>query len=187
MGTRNLICAVVDGEFKLANYTQWDGYIAGQGKTVLDFIKMTLDVPKFKTALRECHWLTPEQEHETWVKAGADPNNTSGLVPFKVADKHTEMFPALSRDTGARVLELIQNGGARELSDSRDFANDPLFCEYAYVLDMDREVLEVYRGGYDEGEGFKTGRFPALDLVAEMSFEDCAMDDSLLKLEKLAA
>lgn len=38
MGTRHLIAAKVDGEYKLAQYGQWDGYPEGQGVAVLDFL-----------------------------------------------------------------------------------------------------------------------------------------------------
>lgn len=31
MGTRNLTCVVLDGEFKVAQYGQWDGYPEGSG------------------------------------------------------------------------------------------------------------------------------------------------------------
>lgn len=30
--------------------------------------------------------------------------------------------------------------------DSRGFGGDSLFCEYAYVIDFDKDVLEVYEG-----------------------------------------
>jgi hypothetical protein len=32
------------------------------------------------------------------------------------------------------------------LSDQIDFANDSLYCEYAYVIDLDKDILEVYQG-----------------------------------------
>lgn len=41
MGTRHLIAAVIDGEYKIAQYGQWDGDPEGQGLTVLDFLLKT--------------------------------------------------------------------------------------------------------------------------------------------------
>ena len=39
MGTRHMVGVVLDGDFKIAQYGQWDGYPEGQGKTVLDFLR----------------------------------------------------------------------------------------------------------------------------------------------------
>ncbi len=38
-GTRNLTCVVVGGEYKVAQYGQWDGYPSGQGLTALNFLR----------------------------------------------------------------------------------------------------------------------------------------------------
>lgn len=38
MGTRHLIEVVVDGQIKVAQYGQWDGYPSGQGVDVLKFL-----------------------------------------------------------------------------------------------------------------------------------------------------
>ena len=38
MGTRHLICVVSDGDYKVAQYGQWDGYPSGQGAAILEFL-----------------------------------------------------------------------------------------------------------------------------------------------------
>ena len=50
MGTRNLTAVMIDGEYKVAQYGQWDGYPSGQGLTCLHFLRETMDEDKFKAA-----------------------------------------------------------------------------------------------------------------------------------------
>jgi hypothetical protein len=55
--------------------------------------------------------------------------------------------PLNDRDIGGKILERIQNSeGPLLLVDSSSFAGDSVFCEWAYVIDLDKNVLEVYRG-----------------------------------------
>lgn len=143
MGTRNLVAVIHHGEYKVAQYGQWDGYPSGQGYTICDFLQNKMDLKKFKKATSECKFLTDNEVHDRWVECGASPD--SDLVSMDVSAKFKKTYPALSRDTGATVLELIQNG-ARHLQNNIDFVGDSLFCEWAYVVDLDNQVLEVYKG-----------------------------------------
>jgi hypothetical protein len=57
-----------------------------------------------------------------------------------------------------------------------DFASDGLFCEWAYVVDLDAGVLEVYQGD-DQFRGATKGRFAEAGVVqqvlkATLSFND---------------
>ena len=36
MGTRHLICAISDDEYRIAQYGQWDEYPEGQGAAILE-------------------------------------------------------------------------------------------------------------------------------------------------------
>ncbi len=147
MGTRHMIGVVVDGDFKVAQYGQWDGFPDGQGQKIVDFLlsdRYTGQRETFLAHLRAARFASPEEVKAAWIAAGASPD--SDMVGLDVADKFKAANPQLSRDCGAKVLDYVLLCVAPVLKDSRDFAGDSLFCEYAYVLDMDGERLEVYRG-----------------------------------------
>lgn len=159
MGTRHLTCVILDNEFKVAQYGQWDGYLGGQGADIMEFLS-TVDRDSFLAALRECRFVTD-----------AELTNTN-----------IESHPELSRDTGAKILSLIQDGSARNLYDSSHFAAYSLFCEYAYILDCDNGYLEIYRG-FNRGPlspderffGYPTANaeYHPIKLWRKIPFADC--------------
>ena len=71
-------------------------------------------------------------------------------------------YPYISRNAGADILNavlfnqmwVIEGMGNKKitpvdvefLSDYREFAGDSLFCEWAYVIDLDNETFEIYKG-----------------------------------------
>ena len=60
-------------------------------------------------------------------------------------------FPALSRDLGAGVLEYVASStDTVNLHDDSDFALDSLYCEWAYVVDLDENEFHVYQGFNDD-------------------------------------
>lgn len=147
MGTRHLIAVQLDGQYRIAQYGQWDGYPSGAGETVVEFLKCW-DRPLFESKLRASSLLTKEdldKLNETIQKEG-------------IRDWPTR-WPELSRDTGAAILEKVQNSEPGiKLKNSIDFAGESLFCEYAYVIDLDTNKLEVFKGynkePVKEGERF---------------------------------
>jgi hypothetical protein len=102
MGTRHLTIVKVDGIVKVAQYGQWDGYPKGQGVTIANFLQKKMDLRKFKKELRALTFITPKEAKARWIEAGAEPD--SDWVNMDVSTKHRELYPWLSRDTGAGVL-----------------------------------------------------------------------------------
>lgn len=172
MGTRHLTCVVKDGAFKVAQYGQWDGHPTGAGAIVLEFLDRIQKLPdglqRFREAVDNCIFLSDEEIHSSWIDAGADPE--SDYVTMEVSDRHGEMYPALSRDTGARVLEYIFNQCGSSLKNSVDFAGDSLFCEWAYVIDLDAQQLEVYRG-FNTSRARPLGRFADFEPEPKSDYE----------------
>ena len=137
---------IVDQEVRVAQYGQWDHYPEGQGTTALDFLRRT-SIDTFRDAVRvKCRWVTPEQHKAFWAECGADPD--SDFVSMEIASKFAQKHPQLDRDCGAEVLEYIMAANEETvlLADQRDFIDDSLFCEWAYLVDLDRGMFEVYKG-----------------------------------------
>lgn len=142
MGTRHLTVVVKDKKYKVAQYGQWDGYLEGQGETVVKFLLGT-NLNYFKEQIDKVKFISDAQLKKYWVACGANPD--SDMVSMAVSDRFKNDYPTLSRDTGADVLYEILKGGT-ELRNNIEFAGSSLFCEWVYLIDLDAEVLEVYQG-----------------------------------------
>lgn len=161
MGTRNLTC-VVDryGNYKVAQYCQWDGYPSGQGATVYDFIQ-NWDRDEFEDALSKVYYLTPSIIQEYCEKLETDPRlDKVGTYAY---DLVKEDYPQLHRDTGAKVLQwIVEQYRAGKwpigLKSDLSFAADSLYCEFCYVIDLQKNELETLVGfnksPLSEGERF---------------------------------
>nr|DAN70796.1 MAG TPA: hypothetical protein [Caudoviricetes sp.] len=70
MGTRNLTAVYLDGQYKVAQYGQWDGYPEGQGITALTFLRDKMDLELFKEALRNSSYIPSEELTALWKQYG---------------------------------------------------------------------------------------------------------------------
>ena len=142
MGTRNLTMIQKNNKMVLAQYCQWDGYPTGQGLVILEFLKNN-DIEIFKKKVDNLEYVTEEKYKECWAEAGAGPEDT--FVGMEIADKFNKLYPQLSRDTGAKVLDIIMNSEKTVLvKDSLSFAYN-WSCEWGYVINLDTNQLEVYK------------------------------------------
>lgn len=144
MGARNLTAVYLDGQYKVAQYGQWDGYPEGQGITALTFLRDKMNLELFKEALRNSSYIPSEELTALWKQYGADEN---GWITMEDSDRMMEDHPEFSRNTGAGILEMVQNHSeGMKLQDSINFAADGLFCEWAWVIDLDAGTFEGYCG-----------------------------------------
>ncbi len=144
MGTRNLIALFHEGKYKVAQYGQWDGYPEGQGVDVLAFLHGLKNREDFLRKVDECIIMDEPTLKKLWQEAGADE---TGWIAYADAQFFNKNYPSLSRDTGAKIFTLIDK--ANDIVPLRlqlHFAGDGLFCEWAYVVDFDKNTFEVYKG-----------------------------------------
>lgn len=135
MGTRHMIAVVSDDKYRVAQYGQWDGYPSGQGVGVLGFLASD-KLESLKRNALKCSFIT-DDEYKDLVK---DYTNAD-------ADKFFGKYPQFSRDTGSNILNLVADADdGLKLRDDYRFAADSLFCEWAYVIDLDKNTFEIYKG-----------------------------------------
>jgi hypothetical protein len=149
MGTRHLVCVVDKGEYKIAQYGQFDGYPDGVGLHVLRFAKFEENLFVLQKGLQYLRFATEEDWARVRKACGLDESGWMNMNQAEVMEKN---FPELCRETSSEILEIVVENAMRQrpeqivLENSIDFAGDSLFCEYAYVIDFDKRVLEIYKG-----------------------------------------
>lgn len=162
MGTRHIITVKKDRKTKLQNYGQWDGYPTGQGKEIAEFIQNKLNLEKFKEAVNKLKFLSDKQAEKNWEEKQNGPKHVLEKTVFQNSPMAVKC-PELHRDTGAKILRLIQDG-VLEYS-GRYFKGDEYFekpgelqgysvqgtvkttdkswCEYEYIINLDSETVTV--------------------------------------------
>lgn len=190
MGTRGLTMVIHEEKTKVAQYGQWDHYPSGQGVHVLNFLK-TKNLNQFKEQLKKIKFIDEEKDKEIdeFMKS---IGSKDGWMTSEQAEKYHKAYPYLTRDHGAAILDRIleSTDDVIWLRDSTDFAGDSLFCEYAYVIDLDKEKFEVYQGfnqqPLEEGERFKNvkvdekSEYTPVRKIKEFDFNDLPTEDDFV-------
>ena len=139
MGTRNLTIVQKNGEYKVAQYGQWDGGPHGNGLTVLSFARSLSHLTfrkEFESKVSATSWFTKDELEQAYKK----------MREGTISDSKKE-YPQLSRDMGVRVLEFVcTSSPGIKLENEINFAADSLFCEWAWVIDLDDNTFEGYKG-----------------------------------------
>lgn len=141
MGTRHITAVVAEGEFVVAQYGQWDGYPTGAGNDIVAIISGKID--QLKASLKHIVPVESGTVERYWTECGASDWGADIETCQRFKAKHV----TLDRDTGPDVLNiLIHTEVPVELFRDVDFIGDGLFCEWVYVVDLDSNTFEIYRG-----------------------------------------
>lgn len=189
MGTRNLTVVYMDGQYRVAQYGQWDGYPEGAGITCLQFLRDKMDEQLFRKRLSELRFMSNDEINDLMRRYHRDKD---GFMTVEDSDRLRNERPALHRDTGVDILEMIQAGLVRDhvLYNSLEFAADSLWCEWAWVIDMDKRTFEGY-AGYNHEPLTEADRFwflrdheygdcHGVKLVYEVSLKQLPTDEEFL-------
>lgn len=129
MGTRHRQAVINSvGELKIQQYGQWDGYPEGQGVDILNYLNNS-NINKYQDELNKIPIVTEEELEEV----DKDEN-------------WKENYPYLSRDCGARIHQMIEDGLVKFV-DHVDEHEAKLWCEGFYTIDFQKGVfISEYNG-----------------------------------------
>ena len=153
MGTRNLTIIVHNQEAKIASYGQFDGQPDSLGLKLIKFFSNPENTENLKEILPKVRlWNNKDQklQDEFLESIGC----TNGILNDKQKEGFKKRYPFRYRErygklTEGQILEvLLEFRHLDELATTNayDFASDSLFCEWAYVIDYDKNSFEVYKG-----------------------------------------
>ena len=148
MGTRGALGFKYKDKYYIT-YNHFDSYPGGLGADVVDFIQHIkkqnkenyLDILKknvSKLKLVDGHTSQPtEKERKMYYS----------YLNTGVGEKTEKDWYCLLHDIqGIETLFAIYEGKLKHMIDSLNFLKDGLFCEYAYIINIDTEKLEFYEG-----------------------------------------
>lgn len=154
MSTRGAYGFKINNQMKVI-MSPSDSYPGGLGEDIINFLKK-VDLKRLTQKVEKLQVIT-----EYLIKEN------------ELAEKEIWRSPD-------KVLQAIYMGTLQSFFDAQDFLQDPLFCEYSYLINLDAQKLEVY----EAGNFLKLGEFPLKKIPK--NFTDL-MNKAIKKQEKTKA
>lgn len=148
MGTRNLTMVInKEGDKKIAQYGQWDGYPSGVGISVLSFLKNQELFDKLCEKLSKVRFLDSEGIDKDFIESYNKNAPKWSNQPDNRTDEQKQWFSTYcSRDLADEVLSNIANSNDNEiiLIDNEDSAKGSGWVEYSYVINLKENTFGIY-------------------------------------------
>lgn len=148
MGTRGLYGIRKNGIDK-ATYNHWDSYPEALGKDIVKFCKNN-GIEKLDKFFNLIELVDSESNptDEQIVEC-----MSAGYVDISVSEQSIDDWYCLLRGLQGNFKayqKFIDNNARVYMKDDITFIEDSLFCEYAYIINLDDNVLEFYKGFQQE-------------------------------------
>jgi hypothetical protein len=145
MSTNGAVGFRLNNEDKIS-YNHCDSYPDGLGVDVVEFILKNIDnIEKLKQKVSKIKLVQKtDTPTEKIIKKLEKYSN------FTVGDLSRYDWYGLLREAQGDLNAYCKGG---YMLDNKDFIKDSLFCEYAYVVNLDENVLECYLGWQKTPDG----------------------------------
>ena len=168
MSTRGACGFRIDGEDKVT-YNHSDSYPECLGVNILSFLRETNSQAMRQIARRIR--LVSEEDYPTDEEK--ERFAEMGLMELGVGSQSDDDWYCLLRNAQGDLSWYLR--GLDVMIDSQDFLGDGLFCEWAYIINLDEETLEVYQGGNHDADA--PGRYASMLTADNERFQDGATID----------
>lgn len=166
MSTRGLVGVIVDDQIK-ATYNHSDSYPSWLGQRVLEFSRTLTDAATYDVTIAQARDVRMIEDDDAAV-----PETDLAALAAKGVLPNTAVGNRADSPTWYQALRDVQGDLGRTLElgymiDGAAFAQDSLFCEYAYLVNLDTKMVEFYEG-FQKSPG--AGRFMIGNPVADRGY-----------------
>ncbi len=161
MGTSHFVCVWYKGGFVVTQYGQHDGCPKWAGVKILEFLRVPENIQKLQKGLQYIYKPSKEERDKAIVDIDElllGPNTAARRAwgyflhhpnNLKEITQSLSLSLSLHSWTGVGILALIASACEFRkcpvwLEPEPEFARGILSCEWAYVVDLDQQVLEVF-------------------------------------------
>lgn len=144
MSTRGYYGIKKKGELK-GTYNHWDSYPSGLGKDLVDTINKIKKSDRLKVLDRTFDYIQLIDSSVAPTKEQIGICEKANIIDLSVGNRNVNDWYCLLRKTQGdlsyyidEIVPYMENGN--------DFIDDELFCEWAYIINLDTQKLEVLHG-----------------------------------------
>lgn len=146
MGTRSSVGFILNGEYK-AQYNHSDGYPGGVGQETVDELNIVIDAGQLEALKEGISKLELVDNDRPPTQEEMDHYIANGTYDYGVSTgKPSEWYALLRNVQGGECIPFIADGRMQHMKDGTDFITDSLFCEWAYIINFDTGMFEVWEG-----------------------------------------
>lgn len=146
IGTRGIVGVIADGK-AMTSYNHFDSYPDALGLSVLLSLRMQqlADGGKVHTwaMVREQARALRMVDERGPAPTAEDKAKLSKFLDLRVSEGSDDDWYCLTRNLQGKLLDMLAVG---YMVDADTFPLDSLFCEWGYLLNLDAETFEVYKG-----------------------------------------
>jgi len=169
MGTRGAYGFRIHEQEKVT-YNHWDSYPAVLGKKILKYVAVT-SVEKMKEVAEKIKLVNLES-----TPSGELIRRYTKYADLGVSEQSYENWYCLLQG------DLFPyHNDLEHMIDYRKFLFDSLFCEWAYIINLDGEQLEVYKGF--NGNVSAPGRYAGRSAIGEGKYAGVCLEREILLKE----
>lgn len=145
MSTRGYLGIKKKSELKGA-YNHFDSYISGLGLDIAKEINAINKDERVKILSETYDYIDLVDENSIPTQEQINKCKEAGLIDLNVADRDEHDWYCLLRKAQGTLKPYI-NKECPYMLNGNDFIDDDLFCEYAYIINLDDETFEIYTNG----------------------------------------
>jgi hypothetical protein len=166
MVEQGLLCVYSDNDFRVAHRCQAAQGYEQQGLTIAKFLRNIHNKDRLLEGLKHIHEASADdlrRANARFTRLNASEEIMWRLI--RAYPESDEMFfameliqPSLSVDMGVSILYTLVWGSEFRpipLRRNLEFANDCPNCEWAYVINLDQETLEIFHHWEDKRSGHR--------------------------------